>query len=190
MGLELVCTTHANSHTTIATNSLSQNCFPCFLNFCWCQVALAVDNDVKAARLVKGRLEKTTLGQVARHIKIVLKPGRVAGGSLAGSPDLSPALSPGGPDGGTGAYGGGTSGPRIHGEAAISIRLDMSTIEALQLDIDGHTVSRSSFVFLLGGFLRVTDMFGVLGLVRVCACVCACVCVCVCVCACVPLNLS
>eukprot|EP00198_Chlamydomonas_reinhardtii_P014024 XP_001703361.1 predicted protein [Chlamydomonas reinhardtii] len=103
-------------------------------------VALAVDNDVKAARLVKGRLEKTTLGQVARHIKIVLKPGRVAGGSLAGSPDLSPALSPGGPDGGTGAYGGGTSGPRIHGEAAISIRLDMSTIEALQLDIDGHTV--------------------------------------------------
>ncbi|PNW84960.1 hypothetical protein CHLRE_03g165750v5 [Chlamydomonas reinhardtii] len=107
------------------------------------KVALAVDNDVKAARLVKGRLEKTTLGQVARHIKIVLKPGRVAGGSLAGSPDLSPALSPGGPDGGTGAYGGGTSGPRIHGEAAISIRLDMSTIEALQLDIDGHTVKYS-----------------------------------------------
>ena len=39
------------------------------------QVALAIDNDVKAARIVKGRLERTVLGQVARAIKIVLKPG-------------------------------------------------------------------------------------------------------------------
>lgn len=39
------------------------------------QVALAVDNDVKAARIVKGRLEKTTLGQVAHHIRLVFKPG-------------------------------------------------------------------------------------------------------------------
>lgn len=86
-----------------------------------------MDNDVKAARMVKGRLEKTTLGQVARHIKIVLKPGRTAVDITGGA----------GADGGSGAYGG---GPRLHGEAAISIRLDMATIDALQLDVDGHTV--------------------------------------------------
>lgn len=39
------------------------------------QVALTVNNDIRAARLVKGRLEKTLLGQVARHIRVVLKPG-------------------------------------------------------------------------------------------------------------------
>lgn len=92
-------------------------------------MALAVDGDVKAARLVKGRLEKTTLGQVARHIKIVLKPGR-GGGDLAGAETL-----------GSGAYG---SGPRLHGEAVISIRLDMATVDSLQLDIDGHTVGSNT----------------------------------------------
>ncbi|GIL99158.1 hypothetical protein Vretimale_4372 [Volvox reticuliferus] len=92
------------------------------------KVALAVDNDVKAARLVKGRLEKTTLGQVARHIKIVLRPGRAGVDPMATDSH------------GTGAYGG---GPRLHGEAVISIRLDMTAIDALQLDIDGHTVKHS-----------------------------------------------
>ncbi|KAG2499255.1 hypothetical protein HYH03_002834 [Edaphochlamys debaryana] len=91
------------------------------------KVALAVDHDVKAARLVKGRLEKTMLGQIARHIKIVLKPGRTAHAEED-------------PLGGTGAYGG---GPRGYGEACISIRLDMNAIEALQLDVDGHTVKHS-----------------------------------------------
>lgn len=38
-------------------------------------MALTVNNDIRAARLVKGRLEKTLLGQVARHIRVVLKPG-------------------------------------------------------------------------------------------------------------------
>ncbi len=95
-----------------------------------------MDNDVKAARMVKGRLEKTTLGQVARHIKIVLKPGRTA------------ADPTGGADGGSGAYGG---GPRLHGEAAISIRLDMATIDALQLDVDGHTV-RGYYYILYGKY--------------------------------------
>ena len=37
--------------------------------------ALVCDNDVKAARLVKGRVEKTTLGEVCRHIHVVLTPG-------------------------------------------------------------------------------------------------------------------
>ncbi|GLC35764.1 hypothetical protein PLESTM_000363300 [Pleodorina starrii] len=101
------------------------------------KVALAVDNDVKAARLVKGRLEKTTLGQVARHIKIVLKPGKGRGGGGGGGGDPM-AIDGGG--GGGGAYG---SGPALHGEAVISIRLDMATVEALQLDIDGHTVKHS-----------------------------------------------
>lgn len=40
------------------------------------RVALAVDKDVVAARLVKGRLERTTLGQVAASIGIVFKPGK------------------------------------------------------------------------------------------------------------------
>lgn len=31
------------------------------------------DSDVRAARVVKGRLEKTTLGQIAKHIKTVLR---------------------------------------------------------------------------------------------------------------------
>lgn len=39
------------------------------------KVALAVDRDVVAARLVKGRLERTTLGQVAASMGIVFKPG-------------------------------------------------------------------------------------------------------------------
>lgn len=39
------------------------------------KVALAIDRDVVAARLVKGRLERTTLGQVAASMGIVFKPG-------------------------------------------------------------------------------------------------------------------
>ena len=39
------------------------------------QVFLEVDNDVKAARIVKGRLERTTLGQVAASMAINLRPG-------------------------------------------------------------------------------------------------------------------
>ena len=66
-------------------------------------MALAVDNDVKAARIVKGRLERTVLGQVARTIKIVFKPGlHGAGGGMPG-------------------------------QAFISIRLDMEAIDALQV---------------------------------------------------------
>lgn len=38
------------------------------------QVPLEVENDVKAARIVKGRLERTTLGQVASGIAITLRP--------------------------------------------------------------------------------------------------------------------
>jgi DNA-directed RNA polymerase III subunit RPC1 len=42
------------------------------------QVSLASERDVVAARLVKGRLERTTLGQVAADLSIAFKPG--AGG--------------------------------------------------------------------------------------------------------------
>lgn len=38
-------------------------------------VALEVNDSPIFARLVKGRLEKTTLGQVAIHIRTVLRPG-------------------------------------------------------------------------------------------------------------------
>jgi DNA-directed RNA polymerase III subunit RPC1 len=34
---------------------------------------LVCENDVKAAQIVKGRIEKTTLGEVARSIKTVLR---------------------------------------------------------------------------------------------------------------------
>eukprot|EP00197_Chlamydomonas_leiostraca_P012021 CAMPEP_0202861128 /NCGR_PEP_ID=MMETSP1391-20130828/2625_1 /ASSEMBLY_ACC=CAM_ASM_000867 /TAXON_ID=1034604 /ORGANISM="Chlamydomonas leiostraca, Strain SAG 11-49" /LENGTH=1424 /DNA_ID=CAMNT_0049540457 /DNA_START=102 /DNA_END=4376 /DNA_ORIENTATION=+ len=71
------------------------------------KVALAVDNDVKSARIVKGRLERTLLGQVCRHIKVVLRPGKRG---------------------------------VAEGEAAISVRLDMETVDALQLDMDATTV--------------------------------------------------
>ncbi|XP_024535104.1 DNA-directed RNA polymerase III subunit 1 [Selaginella moellendorffii] len=37
---------------------------------------LVSENDVKAARIVKGRIEKTALGDVAKSIKIVLRPGQ------------------------------------------------------------------------------------------------------------------
>lgn len=37
-------------------------------------VPLVSDKDIKTARIVKGRLERTTLGEVARQIKIVFKP--------------------------------------------------------------------------------------------------------------------
>ena len=36
--------------------------------------ALSVDDDVKAARLVKGRVEKTTLGEVCEYVHVVLHP--------------------------------------------------------------------------------------------------------------------
>jgi hypothetical protein len=39
------------------------------------QVSLASERDVVAARLVKGRLERTTLGQVAADLSIAFKPG-------------------------------------------------------------------------------------------------------------------
>lgn len=39
------------------------------------QVSLAVNKDPKVARIVKGRLEKTTLGQVSKDIRVVLAPG-------------------------------------------------------------------------------------------------------------------
>ena len=35
---------------------------------------LVCDNDIKAARIVKGRIEKTTLGEIVKHIKEVYKP--------------------------------------------------------------------------------------------------------------------
>ena len=38
------------------------------------QVALSVKDNVTTARMVKGRLEKTALGQIAGHIKAVLRP--------------------------------------------------------------------------------------------------------------------
>lgn len=46
-------------------------------------MCLESDRDVVAARLVKGRLERTTLGQVAADIAITFKPGalRVARGA-------------------------------------------------------------------------------------------------------------
>ncbi|KAL2614065.1 hypothetical protein R1flu_025757 [Riccia fluitans] len=37
---------------------------------------LVCDNDMKAARIVKGRIEKTVLGEVAKSIKVVLRPGQ------------------------------------------------------------------------------------------------------------------
>ncbi|KAJ7520459.1 hypothetical protein O6H91_19G006700 [Diphasiastrum complanatum] len=37
---------------------------------------LVCENDVKAARIVKGRIERTVLGEVAKSIKTVLKPGQ------------------------------------------------------------------------------------------------------------------
>ena len=37
---------------------------------------LVCDNDVKAARIVKGRLEKTTLGQIVEEITQRLAPGQ------------------------------------------------------------------------------------------------------------------
>ncbi|GAX79763.1 hypothetical protein CEUSTIGMA_g7204.t1 [Chlamydomonas eustigma] len=53
------------------------------------KVALAVDNDVKAARIVKGRLERTVLGQVARSIKIVFKPGPGGSSAVSGQAFIS-----------------------------------------------------------------------------------------------------
>lgn len=38
------------------------------------QVALSVQDKVTSARVVKGRLEKTALGEIAGHIKAVLRP--------------------------------------------------------------------------------------------------------------------
>ena len=41
---------------------------------CVLQVELAVNNRETAARMVKAKIEKTVLGQVAAHIKAVLQP--------------------------------------------------------------------------------------------------------------------
>jgi hypothetical protein len=50
-----------------------------FIRLFLAQVSLASERDVVAARLVKGRLERTTLGQVAADICIAFKPGDAAG---------------------------------------------------------------------------------------------------------------
>eukprot|EP00798_Chlamydomonas_sp_ICE-L_P002152 gene2152-18202_t len=76
------------------------------------KVTLDVDNDAKAARIIKGRLERTTLGEIAHHIKVVFKPGAPGTGN-------------------------------VHGQASISIRLDMAAVDALQLGLDGHVVKQA-----------------------------------------------
>ncbi|EIE19808.1 beta and beta-prime subunits of DNA dependent RNA-polymerase [Coccomyxa subellipsoidea C-169] len=68
-------------------------------------VTLEVANSEAAARMVKARLERTALGQVAKRIRAVLKP------SLTHQ---------------VGAF--------------VEIRLDKVVIQALQLDINAHTV--------------------------------------------------
>src|SRR5438105_1958369 len=59
--------------------------------------------ELKAARIVKGRIEKTTLGEVAEYIETFYSPA----------------------------------------ECFLSVKLDMSAIEKLQLNIDAHTVVKS-----------------------------------------------
>eukprot|EP00899_Mesostigma_viride_P025365 jgi/Mesvir1/6012/Mv00758-RA.2 len=66
-------------------------------------VKLVCDSDVKAARIVKGRIEKTTLGEVCKYVHTVLSPR----------------------------------------EANLTVKLDIAAIEALQLDINAHTVRES-----------------------------------------------
>ena len=39
------------------------------------RLQLVCDTDVKSARIVKGRLEKTTLGQIVEEITQKLRPG-------------------------------------------------------------------------------------------------------------------
>jgi DNA-directed RNA polymerase III subunit RPC1 len=45
------------------------------LTFTCYALQLVCNNDVKAARIVKGRLEKTTLGQIVEDITLRLSPG-------------------------------------------------------------------------------------------------------------------
>ena len=112
------------------------------------QVALAIDNDVKAARIVKGRLERTVLGQVARAIKIVLKPGRGGGRESVlhgesprdegpGGTSLDIMLSlPSSSFSGFHTFSLHCTPPvgvGMPGKAFISIRLDMEAIDALQV---------------------------------------------------------
>ena len=47
-----------------------------YLNVLSVQVSLSVDNDPTVARIVKGRLEKTTLGHIAKDVKVVFTPGQ------------------------------------------------------------------------------------------------------------------
>lgn len=65
--------------------------------------ALVTNDDERAARIVKARVEKTTLGEVAVEMREEYAPGN----------------------------------------ACISVKLDMDTIERLHLDIDASSVRRS-----------------------------------------------
>lgn len=110
---------------------------------------LVCDTSVKIARIVKGRLEKTTLGEVVEKMKIVFRPGaayikvraRAASPRAPLSPrmltkpavrsparfaSLAPAL---------------TSSPPV--SAKRQIKLDFNVINALQLTIDVHTVAQA-----------------------------------------------
>ncbi|KAF5838071.1 hypothetical protein DUNSADRAFT_3440 [Dunaliella salina] len=55
-------------------------------------VYLENDEGIRPARMIKGRVERTVLGQVARRIKIVLRPGRSGGGKGDGEAVISVTL--------------------------------------------------------------------------------------------------
>lgn len=68
--------------TRVLTCNNRHACVLCVPHTVCLQVALSADRDLVAARIVKGRLERTTLGQVARDISLQFKPGGGGTGSL------------------------------------------------------------------------------------------------------------
>ncbi|KIY91455.1 DNA-directed RNA polymerase III subunit C1, partial [Monoraphidium neglectum] len=80
------------------------------------RVKLVNDVDEAAARLVQGRLERTTLGQVARRIAILLNPPRGNGPKAA---------------------------PSNVGDACVEVVLDMAVLQKLHLPVDAFTVAHS-----------------------------------------------
>ncbi|CAI5510580.1 unnamed protein product [Closterium sp. Naga37s-1] len=85
-------------------------------------VKLETDNDVKAARIVKGRIEKTTLGEVVKSMKTVLTPSQAMLSIRQAMLSIRQAML------------------SIR-QAMLSIRQAMHRLSALQLHITAYTVA-------------------------------------------------
>ena len=91
---------------------------------------LVCDNDVKSARIVKGRLEKTTLGQIVEEITQKLSPG-ICFVKVRGAQRTRPCSEVNAPP----------NALVLSARCITQVKLNAKTIEALQLTVTATSVA-------------------------------------------------